>query len=66
VLRKEAAKVVGDERAAGSILVWNGLVTRIRHAIVETERASRMDVELARQTPHDSPKPRTSGKGSGS
>jgi hypothetical protein len=43
VLPNEAAKVVGDERAAGSILVWNGLVTRMRRVSVEAKSASGLD-----------------------
>jgi len=38
VLRNEAAKADADEAAAGSILVWNGLVTRMRRVGVERRR----------------------------
>ena len=61
VLRKEAAEVDADEAAAGSILVWNGLVTRIRRVSVEAESASRADVESTTR-PHDCGEPNTSGK----
>ncbi len=46
VLRKEAAEVDGDEAAAGSILVWNGLVTRMR-------RVSADDVDLEERVARD-------------
>ncbi|MGH3116253.1 MAG: hypothetical protein ACRDQ2_03930 [Gaiellales bacterium] len=42
-LRKEA-KTEADEAATGAILVWNGLVTRMRRVGVAAEHASRMDV----------------------
>jgi hypothetical protein len=66
VPRNDAAKVDGDEAAASPILVWNGLVARMRRASGEAERASCMDVESARQTPHDLPKSRNSDRESGS
>ena len=62
VPRKEAAKKGGDEAPAGSILVWNGLVTRMRRVNAEGENASRVDVESARQTPHDWTKAGSSGE----
>ena len=46
VLRKEAAEVHGDEAGAGSILVWNGLVTRMR-------RVSADDVDLEERVARD-------------
>jgi hypothetical protein len=62
VPRKEAAKVDGDEAAASPILVWNGLVARMRRVSAEGENASRVEVESARQTPHDWTKSGSSGE----
>jgi hypothetical protein len=61
VLRKEAVEVDGDATPAGSILVWNGLVTRMRRASVEAESPSRVDV-AARQTLHGRGESRRSGE----
>ncbi len=66
VLRKEEAEVDGDEEAAGSILVWNGLVTRMRPVGVEAENASRLDVESATRDPNGCVDPRSSGEEPGS
>jgi hypothetical protein len=46
VLRKDGAKIEGDDAAAGSILVWNGLVTRMR-------RVSSDDVDLEERVARD-------------
>ncbi len=62
VLRNEAAEVDSDEAAASSILVWNGLVARMRRVSAEAENAARVDVESARQSPHDRGEPRSSGE----
>lgn len=62
MLRRDSAEADTDEAAAGSILVWNGLVTRMRRVSAEGENASRVDVESARQSPHALPKSRSSGE----
>ena len=46
VLRNEAAKEGDDEAAAASILVWNGLVARLR-------RVSADDVDLEERVARD-------------
>jgi hypothetical protein len=61
VFRKEAAEVDGDEAAAGSILVWNGLVARMRRVSAEADNPVRLDVESATR-PHDCGEPRKSGE----
>jgi hypothetical protein len=63
VPRNEAAKVGGDDAAAGSILVWNGLVARMRRASGEPETPAQLEVESTTR-PRDRGEPPRSGEGS--
>jgi hypothetical protein len=60
-MRRYAAKVGGDEAPAGSILVWNGLVTRMRRLSAAAENPVRPDVKSA-TGPHDRGEPCRSGE----
>jgi hypothetical protein len=63
VPRNEAANVDGDEAAVSPILVWNGLVARMRRASGEPENPAQLEVESATR-PRDRGEPRRSGEGS--
>jgi hypothetical protein len=61
VLRKEAAKDGDAQAAAGPILVWNGLVTRMRRVSGEAESRVSPDVE-SETRPHGWGEPLRSGE----
>ena len=61
VPRNETAHVDGDEAAASPILVWNGLVARMRRASGEPENPAQLEVESATR-PRDRGEPCRSGE----
>ena len=54
-LRNEAEKVGADEAAAGSILVWNGLVARMRRIGVDGRRVRLAWTSSAHSSEDESP-----------
>ncbi len=61
VVGDEAAKDGDGQAAPGPILVWNGLVTRMRRVSSQAENGVSRDVESATR-PHGWGEPRRSGE----